>query len=286
VKSFLEGIGKKVEEAGELLERNSPLIKTKLAEMGRSAKTQASAAKEVLEQKSSQAQEIARQVIDSPKGRAISDSITSGITSFKESVSKVTTPASSHQDGSVDEKTRLENAIAKLDSRDKIGVSTEVLTAAGGAAAGAAAAGTIAGAAGATTLLGSTGLASLFGGIFVTTTPIGWVIGSAVIAGAAGYGLMKMARSGAQQDTVRREMIERLTHRLSLLQSQSTDQLPIDELKQLVVLTLASNLISDEQGRRLIDLVEKGTMNPSIAINRLKSLALDAGVIEEAHSAT
>lgn len=284
MKSFIEGIGKKVEEAGELLERNSPLIKTKLAEMGRSAKTRASAAKEVLEQKSSQAHEIARQVIDSPKGQAITDPITSGITNFKESVSKAITPASSHQEGSADEKSKLENAIVKLDSRDRIGVSTEVFTAAGGAAAGAAAAGTIAGAAGATTLLGSTGLASLFGGIFVTTTPVGWVIGSAVIAGAAGYGLMKMARSGAQQDIVRKEMIERLTHRLSLLQAQSTDQLPIDELKQLVVLTLASNLISDEQGRRMIDLVEKGAMNPLIAINRLKSLALDAGLINEGNS--
>lgn len=283
MKSFIERIGKKVEEAGELIERNSPLINTKLAEMGRSTKARGSAAKEIFEQKFSQAQEIARQVVDSPKGRAMSESISSGIANCKESVSKVMSPASSRQVGNLDEKTKVENAIAKLDTRDKVGVSAEILTAAGGAAAGAAAAGTIAGAAGATTLLGSTGLASLFGGIFVTTTPIGWVIGSAVIAGAAGYGLMKMARSGAEQDIVRREMIERLTQKLADIQADTEDQSPIGELKRLFALTLATNLISEEQGRRMIDLVERGAMDPSIAAKRLKYLALEAGVIENAH---
>ena len=131
--------------------------------------------------------------------------------------------------------------------------------------------------------MGSTGLASLFGGIFVTTTPIGWVIGSAVIAGAAGYGLMKMARSGAEQDIVRREMIERLTQKLADIQADTEDQSPIGELKRLFALTLATNLISEEQGRRMIDLVERGAMDPSIAAKRLKYLALEAGVIENAH---
>jgi hypothetical protein len=289
VKSTIETLGQKVSEAGELLSSKSPLIKTKLAEIGRNAIAQASAAQEELEKKSAQAREITRQVIDSRQAQAISGSITAGINNLKVSVTRTITSVDSRKEPPMPftaedaggESSKLENAIAKLSGRDKVGVSAEVITAAGGAAAGAAAAGTIAAAAGATTLLGSTGLASLFGGIFVTATPVGWVIGSAVIVGAAGYGLMKMARSGAQQDIARMELIKRLTDRLSSIQAQGTEQTSISELKQLVALTLASKLISDDQGRRMIELVEKGAMNPAIAISRLKSLALEAKIIEE-----
>ena len=33
----------------------------------------------------------------------------------------------------------------------------------------------------------------MLGGVFVTTTPVGWVIGSAAVMGAAGYGLLGIA---------------------------------------------------------------------------------------------
>jgi hypothetical protein len=292
MKSYIEGIGKAVTGAREALEGQSPIIKAKFAEMGRSAIAQAAAAQQALSEKSSQACEIACQVLDSPQVREVSNSIASGISTLKDSVGKAVVPGCLPQGSSelpaemkkAGEQASIENAIAKLSGRDKVGVSAEILTAAGGSAAGAAAAGTIAGAAGATTLLGSTGLASIFGGIFVTTTPVGWVIGSAIVAGAAGYGLMKMVRSGAQQDVSRKEMIERLTQRLSSLQIRSAEQASLVELKQLVALTLASELISEGQGCRMIELVENGAMDPAIAIHRMKTVALESGIIEETHS--
>jgi CHASE3 domain sensor protein len=266
------------------------MVKAKFADLGRSAIEHASAAQAVLEQRSSQAREMVQQVVGSPQAHAISESISSGINQIKSSVSNAVSSTTNEDkvsrlpENKSEEESKLKNAIAKLGGRDKIGVSAEVMTAAGGAAAGVAAAGTIAGAAGATTLLGSTGLASLFGGVFVAATPVGWVIGSAVIAGAAGYGLMKMARSGAKQDIARKEMIGRLTDRLSALQNQDNGQPQIAELKQLVALTLASELISDDQGRRMIELVENGSMKPVMAINRLKALAIEAEIIEETTS--
>jgi CHASE3 domain sensor protein len=289
VKDFIKNLGQKASGVGDLIDSKTPMVKARLAEIGRTAIEHASAAQEVLEQRSAQAREKAQQVIDSPQAHAISNSISSGISQIRSTVDKAvsiskTEKAPHLSENMSEEESKLKNAITKLGGRDKIGVSAEVMTAAGGAAAGAAAAGTIAGAAGATTLLGSTGLASLFGGVFVAATPVGWVIGSAVIAGAAGYGLMKMARSGAQQDIARKEMIERLTDRLSALQNQDNGQTQIIELKQLVALTLASELISDDQGRRMIELVENGSMKPALATNRLKSLAIEAGIIEKTTS--
>jgi CHASE3 domain sensor protein len=289
VKDFIKNLGQKASGVGDLIDSKTPMVKARLAEIGRTAIEHASAAQEVLEQRSAQAREKAQQVIDSPQAHAISNSISSGISQIRSTVDKAvsiskTEKAPHLSENMSEEESKLKNAITKLGGRDKIGVSAEVMTAAGGAAAGAAAAGTIAGAAGATTLLGSTGLASLFGGVFVASTPVGWVIGSAVIAGAAGYGLMKMARSGAQQDIARKEMIERLTDRLSALQNQDNGQTQIIELKQLVALTLASELISDDQGRRMIELVENGSMKPALATNRLKSLAIEAGIIEKTTS--
>ena len=289
MKDFIKNLGQKASGVGDLIDSKTPMVKARLAEIGRTAIEHASAAQEVLEQRSAQAREKAQQVIDSPQAHAISNSISSGISQIRSTVDKAvsiskTEKAPHLSENMSEEESKLKNAITKLGGRDKIGVSAEVMTAAGGAAAGAAAAGTIAGAAGATTLLGSTGLASLFGGVFVASTPVGWVIGSAVIAGAAGYGLMKMARSGAQQDIARKEMIERLTDRLSALQNQDNGQTQIIELKQLVALTLASELISDDQGRRMIELVENGSMKPALATNRLKSLAIEAGIIEKTTS--
>jgi hypothetical protein len=70
-------------------------------------------------------------------------------------------------------------------------------------AGGIAAAGTIASVAGATTLLGSSTLGTVLGGVLVTTTPIGWVVGCTVAAGAIGYCITKMVQSGQKGDSSR-----------------------------------------------------------------------------------
>ncbi len=111
---------------------------------------------------------------------------------------------------------KVRAALDKLKGRDRVGVMGEGAALLGGAGAGAALAGSAAGMAGATTLLGSTSLASLLGGVFVTTTPIGWVVGSAAVAGAAGYGIAKLIRSGSKQDQLRGELSGRLATRVCL----------------------------------------------------------------------
>lgn len=165
-------------------------------------------------------------------------------------------------------------AIDKLSSQDKIGVVGEHLVALGGAAGGIAVAGTVAGAAGATTLLGSSALAGALGGVFVTTTPVGWVIGSAALMGAAGYGIAKMIRSGSAQDQVRKEVRQRLNLRLEAIKAEKIAPDCKSELGQLIALTLEASAITEEAASRLVALVEAGTLKPELALERVKSIAL------------
>lgn len=192
-------------------------------------------------------------------------------------------PEAISSDSAVDqsaEESSIKNAIGKMRGRDKIGLTGEYLATAGGAAAGVAVAGSIAGAAGATTLLGSTGLAGMLGGVFVTATPVGWVLGSAALLGAAGYGVTKMIRSGSEQERVRREFIERQTERLLELEDARVSQGEKVELGQLMALILAAGVLDQADASRMVDLVDAGKLPVALALERVRSLALESQLIE------
>lgn len=133
----------------------------------------------------------------------------------------------------------------------------------------------MASATGATTILGSTSLASVLGGTFVAATPVGWVVGAAVVAGAASYGIAKMVRSGSRQDQVREQLIKRLEARLALLtkEGQLDSSLnALNELNQLLAIVIEKGLITEAQAERMVGLIESGALNINIALQRLKSL--------------
>ena len=102
----------------------------------------------------------------------------------------------------------------KRSPRDRIGIFGELGVTGIGAVAGAAASGPAATAAGAATLAGSSTLASILGGVFVTTTPIGWVIGSVVAGAGIGYAAAKLVRSGGKCDVYRTYSIRELEQRI------------------------------------------------------------------------
>lgn len=287
MKAFFKGIREAATALTDAVETHSPAVKAKLSELAHEAKTHASTAQKVIEEQSKVAKEKGREALASERVQGMVASASEGLNSVKNRIHTATaTPRTPSTQGEStqpadDEQSKITDAIGKLSQRDKVGTSAEVLATAGGAAAGVAVAGTVASAAGAATLLGSTGLASLFGGVFVAATPIGWVIGSAVIAGAAGYGLTRMMRSGSNEDRNRREIIERLSKRLDVLKESSEEKSSLVELGQLIAVNFSCNLITEDQGRRMLNLVEKGQLNPKLAIERLKTMALAAGVIEK-----
>lgn len=174
-------------------------------------------------------------------------------------------------DGSESESIKVANAIAQLKGRDRVGVVGEGAVVAGSTVAGAALSGVAAGAAGATSLLGSTSLAGLLGGVFVTTTPVGWVIGSAAIAGAAGYGVVKLIRSGSQQDRVRAEISKRLGVRLAE-KAEAPSVGERDELVRLTGMATDSEMLSLQSAAKMIGLVDTGALSLDLALQRTRAL--------------
>lgn len=181
----------------------------------------------------------------------------------------------------ISEEDKLKKSISALDGKDRVGLLGEGLGAAIGAAGGLATSGTIAAAAGATTFAGSSFLGSALGGVFVTATPVGWVIGSAIVLGAAGYGASKLVRSGSEQDRVRADLVEKLSERLGQIQSVDPNQeRSLSELNQLAAVCIAGGLIGEGAVYRMAGLVEEGKLDAEIAVKRLKDRALSAGLIE------
>lgn len=206
---------------------------------------------------------------------SVSSTIQSGVTRAAQSKAIPTSDPEKFES----EEDRLASAIEKLKGRDKMGVVSEFASTAGGVATGAVIAGKVAAVAGASTLLGSTSLATVLGGLFVVSTPVGWVIGSAALVGTAAYALNKLAGSGAKQDVARRELIERLQKRLQELRSSNTQKEQSSELQALLAIAIASQLITEDYAKRLVDMVETGSLHVNVATNRLRDLALEAGVI-------
>ncbi|MCW8918480.1 MAG: hypothetical protein OQL08_06660 [Gammaproteobacteria bacterium] len=172
------------------------------------------------------------------------------------------------------EEEKINNAIDKLKNRDKVGVTGEILGVAGGAAAGAAAAGAVAAAAGATTILGSTTLGSVLGGVFVASTPVGWVVGSAAAAAALGYGITKLVHSGGKQDQVRNDIVTRLYDKIDNLRKAKISANQLNELKILLPVAIENKLITEEQADRMINLINLNKLDIEIALNRIKSLKI------------
>ena len=292
MKYDLKELKKRALEASALINKNIPITKDVIDSVSKSIHESAELTKKSFNEATAKTHGIIQTAMEDERTKEVIKKVSSTTKTTTKEIKKYTEKVidaiddiqeknfSSESLDETDSAKNINKVIQKLKAKDKIGMVGERLTAAGGAVAGMAAAGTIASAAGATTLLGSTSLASALGGIFVTTTPVGWVIGSAAIAGAAGYGLAKMVRSGSQQDQVRKEIIERLNKRLQTIQSKSKDHDILTELNQILSLAIMSGLIKDDQGERMIELIAQGSLKAEVALTRIKALAISAGIIE------
>jgi hypothetical protein len=137
----------------------------------------------------------------------------------------------------------------KASPNDRVGTAGSVGATGLGVVAGVAAAGKIATVFGATTLLGSSTLGSVLGGVLVTTTPVGWVIGSVAAAAAIGYGVSKLVRSGAGADARKSQNIIDLGIKID---QQSHAEKPgeieekFKELKESLQILVKDNRISQD----------------------------------------
>ncbi len=176
------------------------------------------------------------------------------------------------------------SATKTLSRRDRVGITGEAAATGGGVAAGAAAASAIAGAAGATTILGSTTLGSVLGGVFVATTPIGWVIGCAALAGLAGYVIAKLARSGGRHDEKRKRLIKSIERKIGtavLRQSSPVTPDTIELLRQKLQRCVTVGKLDPTSSDRMLSLVDNNKLPLRIAMKRADDLLEEAQNSEE-----
>jgi len=161
--------------------------------------------------------------------------------------------------------------ISKLEGRDKVGVTGEVLSTLAGVAAGTAAAGTFATAAGVTTIPVVTTAASWIGLTVLSATPIGWVAGVGIAGGCIAYGLGKLILSGGKQDQIRSDLVARLK---KLHESKSHASPTVFDPRRLeVAIEKAIDAGLDATtAERLITLVAAGKLDSELAIKRLETI--------------
>jgi hypothetical protein len=165
----------------------------------------------------------------------------------------------------------------KTSPRDRIGILGELGVTGIGAAAGAAFSGAAAGAAGAATFAGSSTLASILGGVFITTTPIGWVVGSVAVGAGVGYAISKLVRSGGKADVYRVHSIQELETRIKQLRAESVDGATFEEKFQQVITgvqyLVVNGRIGQEKATELVAGVEQKKIDIDDGLKAIEDLA-------------
>ncbi len=150
----------------------------------------------------------------------------------------------------------------KQSPSDRLGILGELGVTGLGLTTGFALSGTIAGAAGVATFAGSTTLASVLGGLFVTTTPVGWVIGAALVGGSVAYGVGKLVRSGGKCDMLRNLSMREIEQRIRILRQEAQCSSTHDERMPKIISGiqyLVANLhITQKKATELLAAIEKG----------------------------
>lgn len=130
--------------------------------------------------------------------------------------------------------------IEKQSGSDKLGtVGTLGVTIAGGAAG---ATGVMVSGIGGT-LLGSSALASMLGGIFVVSTPIGWIFGGGGLVAATVYGLSRLIESGGRENQKRENNIAFAKNGEQYCSVRKINRLLFEERKEIVDILLSYSRI-------------------------------------------
>ena len=162
----------------------------------------------------------------------------------------------------------------KESPEDRVGIISKIGIVGLGVAGGAAASSTVAAAAGATTLLGSTTLASVLGGIFVTTTPIGWVIGTAAAGGAIAYGLAKFLENGSRNDEKKLQNIEELKKKIEELEKESQQYTNLDkkyaQVAEMYISLIDYGMITEEEVEEILKMIANGKLDIDLAFDTAK----------------
>jgi transcription initiation factor TFIIIB Brf1 subunit/transcription initiation factor TFIIB len=143
-------------------------------------------------------------------------------------------------------------------------------------ALGYAAAPTIAGIFGANTLLGSTFLGSLLGGVFVTTTPIGWVVGSTAAAAVLTYAGLKIFKSGVKNSIKNEMRIQEIKKKIEELEKKANKTNKKEEKFQQLIkmykILLDKGFLSEKDMESIFKSIKENKINIDEAFKAAKKL--------------
>ena len=169
----------------------------------------------------------------------------------------------------------------KNNPQDRLGILGELGTTGIGITAGVAISGAAASAAGVATLAGSTTLASLLGGIFLTTTPVGWVIGAAIVGGSLACVATKAIKSGSKADILRARTIREIEERIRSLRDstlkEESENKKLSQVISSVQILVVNHRITQEKGTKILAAVETKQLDVSDAFDLLQALLLEDG---------
>ena len=145
---------------------------------------------------------------------------------------------------------------------DKVRILGDAGITLAGVGLGAAAAGTLASAAGATSIFGLTTVASWLGVSAVVSTPVGWVIGSAAVAGAVAYGVSRIIHSGGLAEGRKLELLQQYHEAANSMEAKERAGSITETDKTAFILStrelIDKDVVSPEEAFELIEHVEQG----------------------------
>lgn len=148
-----------------------------------------------------------------------------------------------------------------------------------GTGLGAVAAGAVATATGATSLYGITTAASWFGITAVASTPVGWIIGSAVLGGTLAYSVSRLIHNGGVAEGRKLEILQKYREASNEMENKEISENITEEEKasfELAINVLIDHeVISSEDAFELIKHVESGSIPLSYAFSIIKDLLAD-----------
>jgi len=160
--------------------------------------------------------------------------------------------------------------------KDRVGILGEVGIVGIGVVGGVAGASAAAAAAGATTILGSSTLGGLLGGVLVASTPVGWVIGTAVLGGTVAFGVSRLFKSGNVSDERTEQNINKLKKEIIDLEKEVHKTSDTDEkyskLASMYLKLIEADLVDENTVKEILEGIQSGDINIDIAFKTVKDM--------------
>ncbi|MDP2903376.1 MAG: hypothetical protein Q8N96_09765 [Methylovulum sp.] len=162
---------------------------------------------------------------------------------------------------------------------DKVRILGDAGITLAGAGLGVAAAGTLASAAGVTSIWGLTTAASWVGVTAVSATPVGWIIGSAAVAGAVVYGVSRFIYDGGLAEERKLELLRKYKEEARKIEEKERAGSITDEDRTKFIVSIREliekNAIATERAQSLIEYVEQGRIPISQAYLLIQKILVE-----------